>query len=63
MAEIQNIARNMDEERGEKKPLVSTEEFQLVGFRDDAIDTIKLGGPIFVAMLSWVGVGSSETRL
>lgn len=29
---------------------------RLPSFLDDALDTVKLGVPIFISMLSWVGV-------
>lgn len=29
---------------------------RLPSFRDDMLDTVKLGVPIFISMLSWVGV-------
>jgi hypothetical protein len=29
---------------------------RLPSFRDDVFDTVKLGVPIFISMLSWVGV-------
>jgi hypothetical protein len=62
--------RGDDPEKGETDPLIlKTEAAKAVvkqagpegaatdpSFSEDCWDTIKLGAPIFVAMLSWVGV-------
>ena len=49
-----------DAEGGETKPLVNKSTKETVTKRptvwDDCIDTIQLGVPIFISMLSWVGV-------
>jgi hypothetical protein len=59
--------RGDDPEKGETDPLIlKTDAAKAVldraivasdpSFWEDCWDTIKLGAPIFVAMLSWVGV-------
>ena len=51
-----------DPEKAEADPLVTKEEKddpdRNATVHDDIVDTIKLGVPIFVAMLSWVGVST-----
>lgn len=63
-------ASTMSEEEG-KLPVLSPEADPLVEkekkesddanatFQDDVIDTVKLGVPLFIAMLSWVGVSAT----
>lgn len=36
---------------------------RLPSFRDDMFDTVKLGVPIFISMLSWVGMKTTDTAL
>jgi hypothetical protein len=45
----------------ESDPLIGRQVEESASFLEDCWDTIKLGGPIFVAMLSWVGVSVSCT--
>lgn len=57
-----------DSEKGETDPLIAGKEnVKALGehgsFHDDAIDTIKLGLPIFVSMISWVGVSTTTWKL
>ena len=48
----------VDTEEGEQKPLVdkSSQPIKHPSILHDAWDIIKLGVPIFISMLSWVGV-------
>jgi hypothetical protein len=52
----------VDTEEGEHKPLVdkSSQPVKHPSILDDAWDIIKLGVPIFISMLSWVGVSGVE---
>jgi hypothetical protein len=50
-----------DTEKGEKDALIASKkkanELDLrCSFLDDAVDTIRLGFPMFISMLAWVGV-------
>jgi len=54
-------SKSSDPEKGESDPLIAGKEdadglARHGSFQDDAMDTIKLGVPIFITMLSWVGV-------
>jgi hypothetical protein len=51
---------SIDPEEGEHKPLVdkSSHPVKEPSILHDAWDIIKLGVPIFISMLSWVGVSS-----
>jgi multidrug resistance protein, MATE family len=55
--------------RLEKQPLITNasiggdEDEDLPTILDDAMDTIRLGVPIFVAMLSWVGMKTTDSAL
>jgi len=58
-----------DAEQGnETTPLVKKKTVQtsdklsvLPTIMDDVIDTVKLGVPIFISMLSWVGMKTTDT--
>jgi hypothetical protein len=50
-----------DTEKGEKDPLIAGKEKpndldSHSSFLDDAVDTVRLGFPMFISMLAWVGV-------
>jgi len=53
----------------EKRPLIAKESTSLVDEEDDqsllqdAKDTLVLGVPIFLAMLSWVGMKTTDSAL
>ena len=60
-----SLNEDSDKLASEKTPLVSPTEVEEQPLKEghkvhtileDAIDTVKLGVPIFIAMLSWVGV-------
>lgn len=61
-----------DPENGatETTPLVNTfkpegvddVKVQIISITEEVIDTIKLGAPIFIAMVSWVGVRISKIK-
>ena len=44
------------EKGGEQQPLIINAPEEKISVLEDAWDTLKLGAPIFIAMLSWVGV-------
>ena len=57
----------------EKEPLLSNDAFESSSNNDDdegrptiaedAVDTVRLGVPIFLAMLSWVGMKTTDSAL
>jgi hypothetical protein len=46
-----------------EESLASPHLDRLPSVLDDALDTVKLGIPIFIAMLSWVGVSRIYDRM
>jgi len=61
-------SKRSDPEKGESDPLIAGKEdadglARHGSFQDDAMDTIKLGVPIFITMLSWVGMKTTDSAL
>ena len=54
------VSSTNDPEQGELKPLLNNKDNNQIRSKvtiiADAVDTVRLGVPIFIAMLSWVGV-------
>lgn len=52
-----------DPEKAEVDPLVKKEEKDdtKATFNEDVVDTVKLSVPLFVSMLSWVGMKTTDT--
>ena len=53
---ISNIKDDPESAAVESDPLVAGKVEETESFLDDCWDTLTLGAPIFLSMLSWVGV-------